>query len=358
MVFWFCDNVTLKRILVFMKFIDTCEIMAIGGAGGNGCMSFRREKFVPRGGPDGGNGGPGGNVVLRADSTKHTLMDVRYTYHRRGERGIHGKGKDMHGRAGENAVVIVPVGTVVRNADTGEILADLTIQDQEVIVAKGGRGGRGNANFTSPTHRAPTRHEEGEPGETVRLQLELKLIADVGIIGFPNAGKSTFISAVSAAKPKVADYPFTTLTPNLGVVKGLYGNAFVMADMPGLIEGAHEGVGLGIQFLRHIERTKLLLHLIDASAEESMVERYEKLRHELKHFSKDVAKKPEVIAASKMDSVNQENLDEFIAYLKKKRKFKKFYQISAIANQGTEQLIKHLDKTLSEMAGEEDEETI
>lgn len=340
-----------------MKFIDTCEIMAIAGNGGNGCMSFRREKFVPRGGPDGGNGGPGGDVILRADSSKHTLMDVRYTYHRRAERGIHGKGKDLHGRGGADAVVIVPVGTIVKNADTGEILADLTEQDQEIIVAKGGRGGRGNANFISPTHRAPTRCEEGFPGEQVRLALELKLIADVGIVGFPNAGKSTFISAVSAAKPKVADYPFTTLTPNLGVVKGAYGNAFVLADMPGLIEGAHEGVGLGIQFLRHIERTKLLLHLIDASAEESMVERYEKLRLELNKFSKDVAKKPEVIAASKMDSVNQENLDEFIQYLKKKRKSKNFFKVSAIANQGTEELIRHLDEKLKVLSGREDEAT-
>ncbi|MGD9807679.1 MAG: GTPase ObgE [Deferribacterales bacterium] len=341
-----------------MKFIDTCEIMAIGGKGGDGCMSFRREKFVPRGGPDGGNGGPGGDVILRADSTKHTLMDVRYIYHRRGERGIHGKGKDMHGRKGENAIVIVPIGTVVKNADTGEILADLTKQDEEVIVAKGGKGGRGNANFTSPTHRAPTRHEPGEEGETVKLALELKLIADVGIIGFPNAGKSTFISSVSAAKAKVADYPFTTLTPNLGVIKGLYGNAFVLADMPGLIEGAHEGVGLGIQFLRHIERTKLLLHLVDASAEESMIERYEKLRLELDKFSHEVAGKPEVIAATKMDSVYQEKLDEFKAYLAENHPEIPFFEVSSIAKQGTDKLIKHLDDSLTDLFGEEDEEAL
>lgn len=341
-----------------MKFIDTCEIMAIAGRGGDGCMSFRREKFVPRGGPDGGNGGPGGSVILRADSTKHTLMDVRYIYHRKAERGVHGKGKDMHGRKGEDAVVIVPVGTVVKNADTGEIIADLTKQDEELVVAKGGRGGRGNAAFVSSTHRAPRRSEEGQPGEEVRLALELKLIADIGIIGFPNAGKSTFISTVSAAKPKVADYPFTTLTPNLGVIKGTYGNAFVLADMPGLIEGAHEGVGLGIQFLRHIERTKLLLHLIDASSEESMVESYQKLRHELEKFSADVADKPEVIAATKLDAVNQENLDEFKAYLKKNCPDTAFYEISSVARQGTDKLIKHLDDTLSELFGEGDEETL
>lgn len=357
MVGFFLVNINvLKKADTIMKFIDTCEIMAIAGKGGDGCMSFRREKFVPRGGPDGGNGGPGGNVILKADSTKHTLMDVRYIYHRKAERGVHGKGKDMHGRRGEDAVVIVPIGTVVKNADTGEVIADLTKQDEQLVVAKGGRGGRGNAAFVSPTHRAPTRSEDGEPGEQVRLALELKLIADVGIIGFPNAGKSTFISTVSAAKPKVADYPFTTLTPNLGVIKGAYGNAFVLADMPGLIEGAHEGVGLGIQFLRHIERTKLLLHLIDASAEESMVERYEKLRHELDKFSHDVSEKMEVVAASKMDSVNQENLDEFEEYMTKQHPDRPFFKISAVAKQGTDELIKHLDKELSELAGEEEDE--
>ncbi|PLX67934.1 MAG: GTPase ObgE [Denitrovibrio sp.] len=341
-----------------MKFIDTCEIMAIAGNGGNGCMSFRRETYVPRGGPNGGNGGNGGDVILIADSTKHTLMDVRYIYHRRAERGVHGKGKDMHGRTGEHAYVVVPVGTVVKNADTGEILADMTEQDERLVVAKGGRGGRGNAAFVTPTQRAPRKSEEGHEGQTVRLALELKLIADVGIIGFPNAGKSTFISSVSAAKAKVADYPFTTLTPNLGVIKGLYGNAFVMADMPGLIEGAHEGVGLGIQLLRHIERTKLLLHLIDASDEESMIERYEKLRNELDKFSDHVSSKPEVIAATKMDSVYQENLDEFEAYLKENRPEVTLFKISSIAKQGTSELISHLDNTLLALMKEEDEEAL
>lgn len=341
-----------------MKFIDTCEIMAIAGNGGNGCMSFRRETYVPRGGPNGGNGGNGGDVILVADSTKHTLMDVRYIYHRKAERGVHGKGKDMHGRTGEHAYVVVPVGTVVKNADTGEILADMTEQDETLIVAKGGRGGRGNAAFVTPTQRAPRKFEEGHEGETVRLALELKLIADVGIIGFPNAGKSTFISSVSASKAKIADYPFTTLTPNLGVIKGVYGNAFVMADMPGLIEGAHEGVGLGTQFLRHIERTKLLLHLIDSSDEESMVERYEKLRNELDKFSEDVSLKPEVIAATKMDSVYQENLDEFEAYLKNKYPNVTLYKISSIAKQGTSELISHLDDSLMALMKEEDEEAL
>jgi len=296
--------------------------------------------------------------VLKADSTKHTLMDVRYIYHRKAERGVHGKGKDMHGRRGEDAVVIVPIGTIVKNKETGEVLADLIRQDEEIVVAKGGRGGRGNAAFVSPTQRAPRHKEDGEPGEEVLLALELKLIADVGIIGFPNAGKSTFISTVSAAKPKVADYPFTTLTPNLGVIKGIYGNAFVMADMPGLIEGAHEGVGLGIQFLRHIERTKLLLHLIDASAEESMVERYQKLRMELDKFSCEVAEKPEVIAATKMDSCYQDNLHEFEAYLKENHPDLPFFKVSSIAKQGTAELVQHLDTSLTELFEDEDEEAL
>jgi len=337
-----------------MKFIDTCEIMAIAGNGGNGCCSFRREKFVPRGGPDGGNGGSGGDVILVADDSKHTLMDVRNRYHHKAERGVHGKGKDMHGRTGTHQVIKVPKGTIIRNADTGEIIADLTEDGQQAIVAKGGRGGRGNACFTSPTHRAPTKHEEGDPGEQVKLALELKLIADIGIIGFPNAGKSTFISTVSAAKPKIADYPFTTITPNLGVVKGIYGNSFVLADMPGLIEGAHKGVGLGIQFLKHIERTKFLLHLVDSSAEESIVDRYEQLRDELFKFSQDVAAKSEVVAMTKIDSLYQENVDEFKAYMKEKHPETKIFEVSSVARIGTDEIISHLEGALREL---EDEET-
>lgn len=338
-----------------MKFIDTCEIMALAGDGGNGCLSFRRESFVPRGGPDGGNGGDGGNVVLHADNSKQTLMDIRQQYHYKAERGVHGKGKGMHGRKGTDCVIKVPTGTIVVDADTGDFIADLTENGQEVIVAKGGKGGRGNANFTSPTHRAPTRHDPGEPGQRIKLALELKLIADIGIIGFPNAGKSTFISTVSAAKPKVADYPFTTLTPHLGVVKGIYGNSFVLADMPGLIEGAADGVGLGIQFLKHIERTKILLHLIDASDEESMVDRYKSLRNELHKFTGDVSSKQEVIAASKMDSVNEENLAEFEQFLKSELPDVKFYKFSSMSQEGIPPLMAYLEETIRLSQTEEQE---
>ena len=341
-----------------MKFIDTCEIMAHAGAGGNGCMSFRREAYVPRGGPDGGNGGDGGSVIFVADGSKHTLMDIRAQYHYRAERGVHGKGKGMHGRRGKDEIIKVPTGTIIVNKETEEIIADLTEDGQQVIVAQGGKGGRGNANFVSPTHRAPTRHEPGADGESILLYLELKLIADVGIIGFPNAGKSTFISTVSAAKPKVADYPFTTLVPHLGVVKGIYGNSFVLADMPGLIEGAAEGIGLGIQFLKHIERTKILLHLIDASDDESMIERYEVLRKELANFSEEVAEKDEVIAASKMDYPNKENLEEFEAYLKKNKPNVPFFKFSSLMQEGTSEVISYLEDTIRLAESEEDAETI
>ncbi len=344
-----------------MKFIDTCEIMATAGAGGNGCMSFRREAYVPRGGPDGGNGGDGGNIILIADDSKHTLMDIRQQYHYRAERGVHGKGKGMHGRRGKDQIIKVPCGTIVVNADTDEILADLTEPGQQIVVAKGGKGGRGNANFMSPTHRAPTRHEPGADGEKVKIYLELKLLADVGIIGFPNAGKSTFISTVSAAKPKVADYPFTTLVPHLGVVKGSYGNSFVLADMPGLIEGAADGIGLGIQFLKHIERTKILLHLIDASVDESMVERYNVLRSELHQFSEEVAQKPEVIGISKMDYPNEENIAEFEQFLKTEKPDVPYFKFSSLMQEGTKEITDYLDNVVSQYAQEQlnsDEETL
>lgn len=341
-----------------MKFIDTCEIMAHAGAGGNGCLSFRREAFVPRGGPDGGNGGDGGSIILVADNSKHTLMDIRQQYHYRAERGVHGKGKGMHGRRGKDQIIKVPAGTIVYNAETEEIIADLTENGQQLVVAQGGKGGRGNANFMSPTHRAPTRHEPGAEGDTVKLYLELKLIADVGIIGFPNAGKSTFISTVSAAKPKVADYPFTTLAPHLGVVKGIYGNSFVLADMPGLIEGAADGIGLGIQFLKHIERTKILLHLIDASDDQSMVERYEILRKELLQFSEEVAAKPEVIAASKMDYPNAENLAEFEEYLKENLPDVPYFKFSSLMQEGTAEVIAYLEETVRLAQSEEDAEAL
>src|SRR6202034_2042716 len=246
-------------------FIDEATIRVKAGDGGNGCLAFRREKYVPRGGPSGGDGGRGGDVVLVASQQHNTLLHFRFNPEHKAERGRHGEGSNRTGREGESIEVPTPVGTVVYDADTGELLHDFTQAGDRLVIAHGGRGGRGNARFATSTHQTPTEHEDGKPGEERRLRLELKLLADVGLVGFPNAGKSTLISRISAAKPKIADYPFTTLVPNLGVVSTDDERTFVVADIPGLIEGAHEGHGLGIQFLRHVERTRLLVHLVDVS---------------------------------------------------------------------------------------------
>ncbi|KAA0258514.1 GTPase ObgE [Deferribacter autotrophicus] len=330
-----------------MKFIDIAKIHVKAGDGGNGCVSFRREKYVPRGGPDGGNGGDGGDIIIEGDEGKSTLLDVTFKSIYKAKRGEHGRGKDQHGKKGDDVIIKVPVGTVIKDFETGEIIADITEHKQRVVVAKGGKGGRGNMMFVSPTHRAPMYAEEGKPGEEKVLLLELKLIADVGIIGYPNAGKSTFISVVSAAKPKIADYPFTTITPNLGVVKGSYGESFVLADMPGLIEGAHAGVGLGTQFLRHIERTKILLHFIDSSFnEESMITRYEKIRKELEKYSKDLAKKKEIVVATKVDSKNEDDLLQFREYVKNLGKDDIYYEISSITKDGVKDLLLRIEQEL------------
>lgn len=326
-----------------MKFIDTVKIIVKAGDGGDGCVSFRREKYVPKGGPDGGHGGRGGNVILVGDKSKHTLLDLNYKHIYKAERGQHGRGNDQNGKSGDDLLINVPLGTVVKEVETGDIIGEILEDGQRLIVAKGGRGGRGNLAFVSPTQRAPRIAEPGEPGEEKTLMLELKLIADVGIVGFPNAGKSTFISVVSAAKPKIADYPFTTLTPNLGVVKREFGRSFVLADMPGLIEGAHLGLGLGIQFLRHIERTKFILHFIDSSSEESMVENYLKIRNELKSYSEELANKYEVVVATKIDAVNMDNLRDFENFIKDKD----FFKISAITMEGVDDLIKFISEKLS-----------
>ncbi len=248
-----------------MKFIDYAKIYVKAGDGGRGCISFRREKHVPRGGPNGGDGGRGGNIIFRAAKELNTLLDLRYQREYRAERGEHGKGSNRHGRDGIDMVIPVPVGTLIKDAESGEIIADLDHDGAEVVAAHSGRGGLGNSNFATPTRQAPRYAQPGEPGEEKWLVLELKLLADVGLVGLPNAGKSTLISVISAARPKIADYPFTTLVPNLGVVKMEDLGSFVVADIPGIIEGAHTGTGLGFQFLRHIERTAILLHLVDIS---------------------------------------------------------------------------------------------
>lgn len=284
-------------------FIDEVKISVKAGDGGNGCLAFRREKFVPRGGPSGGDGGLGGNVVMHASPHHNTLLHFRFNPEHAAERGRHGEGSNRTGRNGHDVVLPVPVGTIVYDAETGEQLADFTTVDQEEVIARGGRGGRGNARFATSTHQAPTEHEEGKPGDAFRLRLELKLLADVALVGFPNAGKSTLISRLSAAKPKIADYPFTTLEPNLGVVQA-GDRTFVLADIPGLIEGAHEGHGLGIQFLRHVERTRLLVHLVDVSdftGREPGAD-FEVIMRELKSFRPELLEKPMIIVASKIDA--------------------------------------------------------
>jgi len=332
-----------------MKFIDEAIITVKAGDGGNGCLAFRREKFVPRGGPSGGDGGRGGDVVMVA-SDHNTLLHFRFNPEHTAQRGRHGEGSNRSGKEGTSIELPVPVGTVVTDVDTGEVLHDFSAKGERFVVAHGGRGGRGNQHFATSTHQAPTEHEPGRPGEQKRLRLELKLLADVGLVGFPNAGKSTLISRISAAKPKIADYPFTTLVPNLGVV--LVGDkTFVVADIPGLIEGAHEGAGLGIQFLRHVERTKLLVHLVDVSdaTGRDPVEDFDVIRHELASFSDEMAQKPMIVVASKIDAAQDEERLASVRKLAAERGLP-FFAISSVTGAGLNELVYAMAEKISEKA--------
>jgi len=286
-----------------MKWVDFAQIHVKAGHGGVGCVSFRREKFVPKGGPDGGDGGKGGSVLVRANRHLATLLDFQYKKDYKAPRGEHGLGSNKTGKSAPDITLEVPVGTLLRNTATGEIIADMVEDGQQIVVARGGKGGRGNAAFATSTDQAPRHFEQGEDGEEFEIELELKLLADVGLVGLPNAGKSTLISVISAARPKIADYPFTTLVPNLGIVRVDEGRSFVVADIPGLIEGAHLGKGLGIQFLRHIERTKVLVFLLEANRPDPKKD-YQVLLKELKLFNKDLPAKPKIIVLSKIDIVD------------------------------------------------------
>ena len=319
-------------------FIDEVRILVKAGDGGNGCMAFRREKFVPRGGPSGGDGGRGGDVTMVSSKDENTLLRYRFNPEHKAQRGRHGEGSNCKGLEGKSVELRVPVGTVVYDDENGEQLFDFTEVGQTFLAARGGRGGRGNARFVSSTHQAPTEHEAGKPGLERHLRLELKLLADVGLVGFPNAGKSTLISRISAARPKIADYPFTTLEPNLGVVQLEDYRSFVVADIPGIIEGAHLGHGLGIQFLRHIERTSLLVHLVDMSdTGRDPVEDFEKLMVELASFSEDLARKPMFVVASKMDAAQDRERVEELRSLAAARELP-FFEISSATGEGIPEL--------------------
>ncbi len=332
-----------------MQFVDQVKVYVKAGDGGRGCISFRREKYIPKGGPDGGDGGRGGHIIFRTKKDINTLLDIKYQQQYRAEKGQHGMGKDMHGKNGKNLVIPVPPGTIIKDAETKEVLFDLTIEGQEFIAAKGGKGGLGNAHFKSSTRQAPRFAQPGEPGEERILFLELKLLADVGLIGLPNAGKSTLISALSSARPKIAGYPFTTLSPVLGVVKYGVFKSFVIADIPGLIEGAHKGTGLGFQFLRHVERTSVLLHLVDISetANGDPVDNFEKINKELQLYSPELMKKPQAVAGTKVDIKGDGiRLDRLANYCKDK--LYDFFPICAVKGEGIIDLIQYVAKKVEE----------
>ena len=338
-----------------MDFIDEVIVETIAGDGGNGCVAFRREKFVPLGGPSGGDGGRGGSVILQAQNRLTTLLDLRFRKIIRAERGEDGRGKDQFGKTGADARVAVPVGTQVYDAESNELLADLTEDGEEFIVARGGRGGRGNIKFATPHDRAPRRAEPGRGGQQRSIRLELKLLADVGILGFPNVGKSTFIATVSRARPKVADYPFTTLVPNLGVVSLGLDRSFVIADIPGIIEGASTGVGLGLRFLKHIERTRILLHMItvDPDPEREPLKDFDALMTELERFDPALLRRPMLVALSKADMPEVQAVTDEVRQALESRGYPVFL-ISSAAHQGLEPLLLALEAQLSQPSGADD----
>lgn len=340
-------------------FVDEAKIYVKAGNGGNGCVAFRREKYVPRGGPSGGDGGNGGSVYLEANPNDNTLLRYRYNREFKADRGRHGEGSNCTGHSGEDLILQVPVGTLALDAETRDVIADLATPGQRVLIAHGGRGGRGNQHFAKPWHQAPREHEDGFPGEERHLRLELKLLADVGLVGLPNAGKSTLISVISAARPKIANYPFTTLEPNLGVVNAdggtgkegrEIGRTFVVADLPGLIEGAHLGAGLGMRFLRHVERTRLLVHLIDTSDSnaDDPVHAFEVINGELAAFSESLTQKPMIVVAAKLDATTErERLDALRVYCKQHSL--EFHSISAVTGEGVKELVRSIADALDKI---------
>ena len=335
-------------------FTDYTKIIIKSGNGGNGAATFRREKCVAAGGPDGGDGGNGGDIYFQVDKDKNTLIDFRYNKKFKAGNGENGSGNNCNGKFGEDLYIKVPIGTVIKDAETNRVLADLSKPDQQELILKGGRGGRGNSHFATSMRQAPRFSEDGEKGEEKEIILELKLLADVGLLGFPNVGKSTFLSKVTEARPKIANYHFTTLEPNLGVVKTKDGDGFVIADIPGIIEGASEGVGLGIQFLRHVERTRLLLHFIDVSGEEGRnpIEDYKIINEELKKYSEKLSKRKQIIVATKIDSMQNNEGYKELEKLAKKEKIE-IYKISSVTGEGLQELIDHISQVLKTLPKED-----
>lgn len=335
-------------------FTDYTKIIIKSGDGGNGAATFRREKYVAAGGPDGGDGGKGGDIYFQVDKDKNTLIDFRYNKKFKAENGENGSGSHCNGKYGKDLYIKVPIGTIVKDVETGKVVADLSNPDQTELILKGGRGGRGNSHFATATRQAPRFSEDGEKGEEKEIILELKLLADVGLLGFPNVGKSTFLSVVTEARPKIANYHFTTLEPNLGVVKTKNRDGFVIADIPGIIEGASEGVGLGIQFLRHVERTRLLLHFLDVSGQEGRnpVEDFNTINEELKKYSEKLSKRKQIIVANKIDAIQDESLLKEVEELAKKENLKLF-KISAATKQGIEELIDYVTEELKNLPKED-----